>query len=321
MGIIDYISSKFSKSIVLDELLKGKGKLGHNSGALGNVVISSIKVVKKLIGKNIISVMSKVKSSNLALNYDVQVLLFGAKISGTKSNKNTQIEVISNNKKYYVTPMSRDSSVKVRCSCFTGDTLILLSDGSVIPISELVNYNQFKVFSYDTINKTVEIGNGSFARCTGKLQQIVKVFLNNGSVIKCTPDHLFMLSDGSYAPVNSIKSGTKLCSYLDKLKILSIENSAAEDVYCFNVNIYNNFCVYTAGITGNVSGIFVHNCPDFYFTWMWPDDKAKTLEGKAEPPYVRKTRTWPKRNGDNIPGVCKHISGVIKELNKKGLIL
>jgi hypothetical protein len=48
-------------------------------------------------------------------------------------------------------------------------------------------------------------------------------------------------------------------------------------------------------------------CHDFYFTWGWWDYAIGCLAGPRPKPYRRKTSTYPERNPQHIPGLCKHI--------------
>lgn len=61
-------------------------------------------------------------------------------------------------------------------------------------------------------------------------------------------------------------------------------------------------------------------CLDFYFTWMYPDEKKSALIDTYGPQYIRKTTWWPPRNPQNIPGICKHIGGTIAKLQRDGVI-
>lgn len=60
-------------------------------------------------------------------------------------------------------------------------------------------------------------------------------------------------------------------------------------------------------------------CPDFYFTYAYPTTQHKALLGAPFPTYVPKTpepgkKPRPARNPANIPGLCKHLNGVVMKL-------
>lgn len=94
--------------------------------------------------------------------------------------------------------------------CLTGDTLIRMADGTSVTISSLVGKPYFYVYSYDVKTKQVVIAKGHSARKTGKKQKLVKVTLDNGETIRCTPDHPFLMRDGSYKDAAQVKSGDSL---------------------------------------------------------------------------------------------------------------
>jgi DNA gyrase subunit B len=85
--------------------------------------------------------------------------------------------------------------------CFHGDTLVSLADGRNLSFKEIVAEQQAgkEHFCY-TIrqNGTIGIEQILHPRITKHQAQVVKVKLDNGEQIVCTPDHRFMLRDGSY---------------------------------------------------------------------------------------------------------------------------
>jgi len=85
--------------------------------------------------------------------------------------------------------------------CFSGDTLIALADGRSLSFKELVveQAEGKEHFGY-TIRKDGTIGLERLIHaCMTKAQTaVVRVTLDNGESIVCTPDHRFMLRDGSY---------------------------------------------------------------------------------------------------------------------------
>jgi hypothetical protein len=93
--------------------------------------------------------------------------------------------------------------------CFTGDTLIPLLDGTKHKIEDLAKLSEFWVYGCTPDGRIVP-ARGHSARMTRKNAEIVAVELDNGEIIKCTPDHLFMLRDGSYLPASQLTEGTSL---------------------------------------------------------------------------------------------------------------
>jgi hypothetical protein len=82
--------------------------------------------------------------------------------------------------------------------CFVGDTEIILSDGSKLAIKEGKDLVGKLCKTYDIKNNVetnAKIINWQLTKYTDEL---VEIELENGKVIKCTPDHLFLLKDGTY---------------------------------------------------------------------------------------------------------------------------
>jgi DNA gyrase A subunit len=84
--------------------------------------------------------------------------------------------------------------------CFTGDTKIKLLDGSERSFAELAQLPSDEVFYVYSVDKSgrVVVGEGRHARITRKEAALVVVALDNGEKIRCTPDHRFLLKNGTY---------------------------------------------------------------------------------------------------------------------------
>ena len=104
----------------------------------------------------------------------------------------------------YLSEFQRDPA-----GCFTGDTKISLLDGREVPIKDLVGEKEFWTYSF-TPDGLFKPGRGHSARLTKKNASLVEVELDNGERIRCTPDHRFMLRDGSYLPALALSPGTSL---------------------------------------------------------------------------------------------------------------
>ena len=84
--------------------------------------------------------------------------------------------------------------------CFTGDTKIKLLDGTEKSFAELAQLDPQEVFFVYSVDSkgNIVVGEGRHSRITRHAAGLVKVTLDNGAEIRCTPDHRFMLRDGSY---------------------------------------------------------------------------------------------------------------------------
>lgn len=106
--------------------------------------------------------------------------------------------------------------------CFTGDTKIKLVDGSDKTFAELAalpSEQVFYVYAVDAVGKIV-IAEGRNSRITRRQAQLLEVTLDNGATIRCTPDHLFMLRDGSYKQAKELTIDDSLMpGYFDSVPI------------------------------------------------------------------------------------------------------
>ncbi len=85
--------------------------------------------------------------------------------------------------------------------CFTKDTKVKLTSDRDLSFEELVEEDKLgkKNHTY-TVNALglISIAEIKNPRLTIKNTEVIKVTLDNGEEIKCTPNHLFMLKNGSY---------------------------------------------------------------------------------------------------------------------------
>jgi hypothetical protein len=93
--------------------------------------------------------------------------------------------------------------------CFTGDTKISLTNGTEVPIKDLVG-KEFEVYSYDLNDNRIKPGKATNCRVTGKNAKLVKVTLDNGEEIRCTLEHRFLLRDGGYCEARHLATGMSL---------------------------------------------------------------------------------------------------------------
>lgn len=107
------------------------------------------------------------------------------------------------------------AAVGVDIGCFTGDTLIPLFDGKSHRIDSLVGRDDLYVFAFDHEKGLITAAMAS-ARKTRSSAKLVEVTLDDGSSIRCTPDHRFMLRDGSYLRADKLSLGSSLMPYYTK---------------------------------------------------------------------------------------------------------
>jgi tRNA-splicing ligase RtcB len=160
--------------------------------------------------------------------------------------------------------------------CFTADTLVPLVDGRAYPIGELAERGE-EIFVYAISQERKIVVAKATAQKTRTRAPLVKVTLDNGREISCTPDHEFMLRDGSYRQAQELTPKTSLMPFDVRVeqhdylvlghpatwdaqsafsynhKVVSVERlDETADVFCLTVPEYGNFAL--------DAGVFVHNC-------------------------------------------------------------
>lgn len=178
-----------------------------------------------------------------------------------------------------------DLSCGIVAYCFTGDTKIKLLNGTTRTLKEIADEGStsFWVYSKDDRGNTVP-GKAHSARITRRNAELVQVTLDNNEEIRCTPDHPFMLRDGSYKPASELKAGDSLADDLllptedsnnssdcsSNHKVLDVVRLGyTEDVYDITVDKYHNFLL--------DAGVYVHNCAG----WSLRDLLERGFQGKG----------------------------------------
>lgn len=186
------------------------------------------------------------------------------KTKDTPCTRSIHFMVVNGKMNCYVDMRSND--------CFTYNTKIPLLNGEVWELGRLAEEKfdeKFWVYSRDENGRIVP-GLAHHPRKVRRVSEIMKITLDNGEVIECTPDHRFMLLNGEYKEVKDIEIGESLSPLYrrhndkgyeeifyhdrwEKTHIISKEILKKEcDVYDLTVDKYHNFAL--------ESGVFVHNC-------------------------------------------------------------
>ena len=98
--------------------------------------------------------------------------------------------------------------------CLAGDTKIWLLNGTTPTIQEMAeNPEKFVgkyTFSINPKTLGLEPDKITAIKKTQMNAQLVRVYLDNGKYVSCTPEHRFMLRDGSYREAQYLQSGDSL---------------------------------------------------------------------------------------------------------------
>ena len=160
--------------------------------------------------------------------------------------------------------------------CFSGDTKVELYSGEQKPFTELVEMAhkglRAEIFTVDP-HRNVRIKPLRAPRLVRRNDPVVKVTLESGAEIVCTPDHRFMLRDGTYREAQQLKAKDQLMPFArsaipERLhrtgafpipasltqKVSKVEPAGRADVYDLTVDLTQNFAL--------GAGVFVHNSID-----------------------------------------------------------
>ncbi len=160
--------------------------------------------------------------------------------------------------------------------CFTGETKVELYSGEQKPFTELVEMAhkglRAEIFTVDP-HRNVRIKPLRAPRLVRRNDPVVKVTLESGAEIVCTPDHRFMLRDGTYREAQQLKAKDQLMPFSrsaipERLhrtgafpipasltqKVSKVEPAGRADVYDLTVDLTQNFAL--------GAGVFVHNSID-----------------------------------------------------------
>lgn len=171
--------------------------------------------------------------------------------------------------------------------CFTGDTKIKLLDGTEKTFAELAQLPPDEIFYVYSVNSEgrIVVGEGRHARITRQQAELVELTLDSGAIIRCTPDHRFLLRNGNYKQAHDLTRedslvgadlcvsplvGADLCvspivqhAAVGQIHHTGLTRRSAPtyrrlaeraDVYDITVDVHHNFLL--------ASGVFVHNSID-----------------------------------------------------------
>ena len=136
--------------------------------------------------------------------------------------------------------------------CFTGDTKIRLSDGGEIDFATLYAKKQSAAaISFDFGTKKLVPSVGYDVRITKHTDALVKVTLDTGDCISCTPEHRFLTKKSGYVEAQHLQPGAALMPEHKVISIEPVQLKTPLPVFDMTVEPYGNFML--------SCGIVVHN--------------------------------------------------------------
>jgi len=130
--------------------------------------------------------------------------------------------------------------------CFSGETEVALADGRRLSFKDLVEEWQKGKTNYCyTIKNDGQIGIEKILspRITKRKADVIKITLDNNETIICTPDHLFMLRDGSFKAAKELKNNISLMPLQKKTS--QIGGRITIDGYEMALNPQNHKWIFT----------------------------------------------------------------------------
>ncbi|MFC7115228.1 DNA topoisomerase (ATP-hydrolyzing) subunit B [Natronoarchaeum sp. GCM10025703] len=132
--------------------------------------------------------------------------------------------------------------------CFTGDTEVALASGRSVSFEQLVEeYENGRRHYCYTVEDDGKIGIGrvEHPRVTKEDAELVEVTLDNGESIRCTPDHEFMLRDGSYCEAADLDAGQSLMPLYRKASDTDKENITIDGYEMVKQPVMRDFWEFT----------------------------------------------------------------------------
>lgn len=205
--------SKKADNYAADNQDKGKNRYQRrlHSRISGSVSTYNNMDMNKLFKDNILDV-------NIIVHGETNDYLVRMSFSGFLDYLHNQLN--QNNKQFDTRTISRalitafnSDQVYIHCSCLYPDTKIKLLDGTCPTVEELKERfdSGERLFAY-SVDKNGDFKPGEIEKVwvTGNSSNFIKVTLDNGEYVITTPEHLYMLRDGSYIPASELKSGQSL---------------------------------------------------------------------------------------------------------------
>ncbi|MGH8429737.1 MAG: RtcB family protein, partial [Solimonas sp.] len=101
------------------------------------------------------------------------------------------------------------AAVGVDIGCFSGDTKVPLLDGTKTALKDLAERGgEHWIYAIGGDRRIT--GAKATARLTRRCAPVMMVELDNGERVQCTPDHQFMLLDGSWCQARNLREGISL---------------------------------------------------------------------------------------------------------------
>ena len=213
-------------------------------------------------------------------------------------------------------------AVGVDIACFAGETRVTLADGNDYTMRELTERDEpFVVFACSDLGRISAAW--ATAHRTKSDAELIEVELDNGETIRCTPDHEWMLRDGSFRAARDLEAGASLMPFYARAdgrvrqpnsgeweliaqeaiatQTVLMRDSAVATALAFNHKVVavrplteraEVFCLNVPGLENFAlaAGVFVHNCRMRLSIYDVSPNIMGQHKGKFEKSLVEQTR-------------------------------
>ena len=135
-------------------------------------------------------------------------------------------------------PLSYAENIMATNPCFSENTMIAVADGrNLVSIKQLAKEDKdVPVYSLNKETGMIEIKMGRHPRVTGYNKKLLRVHLDDQSYIDVTPDHKFVLLDGTIVEAQYLKPGYSLPRFTKDLEPVK---TGSKDYYRIYTNTKN----------------------------------------------------------------------------------
>ena len=152
-------------------------------------------------------------------------------------------------------------------ACLHGSVKIKLLNGQIKTIEELYN-EDYKDFWLYAVDKDGKFSPSRVDRVINKgKKELYEIALDDGTEIKCTDNHMWLLSSNQWIETKDLKGGDSLMSLCDNLRDIKKSSSNHRIVSIEKLGIYdtvydlvNSSCNSCFGVKCNNGQIISHNC-------------------------------------------------------------
>lgn len=179
------------------------------------------KVIVPYKGTNSLLISLKAWGVTQSSLHNVTMLFSNVDIITENPNDSNYFQIQYDGVMYWCKKLDKTRNpLTSRCTCFTGDTKVLLADGTSKTFKELDGQSGFDIISYNQKVDKFEIVKAY--NCEKKLEnaEIIRVTLDNGKHIDCTPDHRFLTREGNWIEAKDLQINESLRAlYMDKYNL------------------------------------------------------------------------------------------------------